>query len=100
MGDLRDKVRLVNCGCWRELVAQFDGLSYSVASSGRNHWIYRGHAKADWWLKPSIELFQESLTASLSRYSIRQLGHQFLYDFQSSASQFLANLPPEQDTLE
>jgi hypothetical protein len=100
MGDLRDKVNAVDCGCWEELITQFEGVSYAVADSGGDHWIYRGQADTNWWLKPSIELFQESLTATRSMYSIRQLEQQFLYDFQSSASQFLGNLPAEQEALD
>jgi hypothetical protein len=65
-----------------------------------DHWIYRGEANADWWLKPTIERFQESLLAPRRPYSIADLENQLLYDFRSSAHQFLANLPSETEKLE
>jgi hypothetical protein len=101
MGDLRDKVKAVSCNSWKKLSTEFEQISYAKDGLGEeNHWIYRGHGNRDWWLKPSVELFQESLTAPRLPYSIRQLEQQFFFDFKSSAAQFLANLPESHEMLE
>ena len=100
MGDLRDKVTALRCNSWAELTEAFEELSYVTNGGKTNHWIYRGEADAGWWLQPSIERFRESLAAAECPYSIRELERQLLYDFQSSAAQFLDNLPSVHETLE
>jgi len=83
MGDLRDKVKAVSCNSWKKLSTEFEQISYAKDGLGEeNHWIYRGHGNRDWWLKPSVELFQESLTAPRLPYSIRQLEQQFFFRLQ------------------
>jgi hypothetical protein len=100
MGDLRDKVKRIECESWPKLLSEFEQLSYAKISEGTDHWIYRGQAKAEWWLKPSIELFRESLNAPRILYSIRQLEEQLLYNFQSLAKQFLVSTPDQNEILE
>jgi hypothetical protein len=100
MGDLRDQVAAFKCDSWAALSSQMTALSYSHQNSGGDHWIYRGQADANWWLKPSIELFRDSLKVPVCQYSVIDLEKQFLYQFQSIASQFLENLPGLDEHLE
>jgi len=50
--------------------------------------------------EPSIERFKDSLRHPVSPYSVIDLEKQFLYQFQSIASQFLENLPGADEYLE
>lgn len=100
MGDLRDKVKLVECHDCEVLFRTFGDLSYATPKNGGDHWIYRGEASEAWFLKPTIERFADSMEGDNRKYSIRQLENQLLSDFRTSASQFLANLPKDNDYLE
>jgi hypothetical protein len=100
MASLREAVTVVRCNSWADLSSEFDRLSYSDTHMCRDQWIYRGDADENWWLKPTIERFKESLVSSKRDYSIVELEDHLLYDFKISASQFLQNLPPNDEKLE